>query len=234
MSNSKERRRWGTHTSRGLCPPGEAFRKGPGAQKDARDGCVSWWLRTINPVRLKRYLVGDEVVHQAHGIDRGASASQSRTPTGPVREAPLPKEARMTYDSERHPPPITLGDFELRFDEPRIRTVKPSATVERAEEIMDDRNIDQVPVLDPKSDPRVLTRRMVSRVRLVERTATRVDEVPDINDPPRMLAASTPLADAVCVLIEHDWVLTTGSNGVAEGLATVGDALRAAMNRLEG
>ena len=139
----------------------------------------------------------------------------------------------MTYDSERHPPPITLGGFDRRFDGRRIHTVKPSDTVEQAEEIMDDHNIDQVPVRDPKSNTRVLTRRMVSRIRLAERTTVRVAEVPDINDPPRMLPASTPLADAVCVLIKHDWVLTTDSNGEAVGLATVGDALKAAMKRLE-
>ena len=132
----------------------------------------------------------------------------------------------MTYDSDRHPPPITLGDFHRRFDGPHIYTVGPSDTVEQAEEIMDDHNIDQVPVLDPKSDPRVLTRRMVSRVRPVEGTAMRVADVSDINDPPRLLPASRPLPDAAAVLIEHDWVLTTDDNGVAVGLATVGDAFR--------
>ena len=138
----------------------------------------------------------------------------------------------MPDDNDPHP--ITLGDFHRRFDGPHIYTAEPSDTVEQAEEIMDHHNIDQVPVLDPKSDPRVLTRRMVSRVRLAERTTVRVDRVPDINDPPRLLPASRPLFDAVSVLIEHDWVLTTDDNGVAVGLATVGDALKAAMDRLKG
>lgn len=140
----------------------------------------------------------------------------------------------MTSDNDQHPPPITLGCFHRLFDGPCIYTVEPSYTVEQAEDIMDNYNIDQVPVLDPKSDPRVLTRRMVSRVPLGERTSERVDDVPDINDPPRLLPASRLLSDAASKLIEHDWVLTTDSNGVAVGLATVGDALRTAMERLEG
>ena len=140
----------------------------------------------------------------------------------------------MTSDSDRPPLSITLGDFHRRFDGPCIYTVEPSDSVEQAEEMMDSHNIDQVPVLDPKSEPRVLTRRMVSRVPLIHRSTVRVDRVPDLDDAPRMLPASEPLSNAASKLIEHDWVLTTDENGVAIGLATVGDALRAAMDRLEG
>ena len=120
----------------------------------------------------------------------------------------------MTYDNDQPTSPITLDHFDLHFDGPYLYTVEPSDTVEWAEEKVDGHNIDQVPVLDPKSNPRVLTRRMVSRMRAADRTSVRVDEVPDINETPRMLPASTPLTDAVSVLIENDWVLTTDNNGV--------------------
>ena len=143
----------------------------------------------------------------------------------------------MTHESGQHPQPIRLGDFHIRLDGPDIRTVRSSDTVEDAESTIDEGTadghpIDQVPVLDPKSELRVLTRRKISEVAPKERTSTLVSDVPGIEDPPPTLPADTRLADACQDLIERDWVITTDEDGEPIGLATVGDALKEAMAHL--
>ena len=82
----------------------------------------------------------------------------------------------MTHESGEHPQPIRLGDFHICLDRPEIRTARPSDTVEDAETTMDVGTadgypIDQVPVFDPKSELKVLTRRMISVVPPRDRTS---------------------------------------------------------------
>ena len=142
----------------------------------------------------------------------------------------------MTHESGQHPQPIRLGDFHIRLDGPDIRTASPSDTVEDAESTMDEGTdgyrIDQVPVVDPKSELRVLTRRLISKVAPEDRTSRLVSGVPGIEDPPPTLPADTRLADACQDLIDQDWVITTDEDGEPVGLATVGDALKEAMAHL--
>ena len=138
----------------------------------------------------------------------------------------------MTHASGEHLQPITLGDFHICLDGSRIHTARASDTVEDAETIMDVHDIDQVPVVDPKLELRVLTRRMIAAMSPADRTSTLVANVQGIDDPPLTLPASTPLSDAYQILVDHDWVITTDGGGEAVGLATVGDALEEAMTRL--
>lgn len=140
----------------------------------------------------------------------------------------------MTHESGQVPSAIRLGNFQILLDGSDIRTARPSDTVEDAETTMDEGTgdgypIDQVPVVDPKSELRVLTRRMISLVPPIDRTATRVSDVPGIEDLPPTLPAVTRLSDACQDLIDQDWVITTDGHGEPIGLATVGDALKAVM-----
>ncbi len=129
---------------------------------------------------------------------------------------------------------ITLEDFHHSLDDETTVKAKPSDTVDEVEMRMDSHNIDQVPVVDPKSELMVLTRRMISRVPPIERTAMRVSQVPDIDQMPWAWPASTLLPDAAPDLVEHDWVITTDEDDKPVGLATVGDALKEALSRLNG
>ena len=66
----------------------------------------------------------------------------------------------MTHESGQLPPPIRLGNYHILLEGSDIRTARPSDTVEDAETTMDEGTgdgyaIDQVPVVDPKSELRV-------------------------------------------------------------------------------
>ena len=138
----------------------------------------------------------------------------------------------MTTSESRSEWVITLEDFHRPLDGERIVTAKPSDTLEDAEMRMDSRNIDQVPVVDPKSELMVLTRRMISKVPSRERTAMLVEEVPGVDQTLWQRSASTSLPAAERDLIEHDWVITTDEHGEPIGLVTVGDALKEALAHL--
>ena len=125
---------------------------------------------------------------------------------------------------------IALQDFHIPLA--RAYTVNLSSTVQDAVEVMDQHNIDQVPVVDADFDgAMVVTRRMVAMVQLTARTDTPVGVVlsEHSNDPKQRTRATTPLTEAAALLIEYDWVLTTDRDGNPVGLATVGDALRALL-----
>ena len=127
---------------------------------------------------------------------------------------------------------ITLENFHIPID--RARTVNLSATVKDAACVMDDHNIDQVPVVDVDyGEPMVVTRRMIAAVDLTVRAKTPIQVVlkEHSNDPAQRLLSTTLLADAMEALIYYDWVLTTDEHGKPVGLATVGDALREVLER---
>ncbi|MYC84850.1 MAG: CBS domain-containing protein [Acidimicrobiia bacterium] len=125
---------------------------------------------------------------------------------------------------------ITLLHFHIALDE--AHTVTLSDTLQDVERVMDRHNIDQVPVVGAEFDgAMVVTRRGVATVSPTERADTPVSVAlqEHSNDPNQRVRASTLLAEAAECLIEYDWVLTTDEEGRPMGLATVGDALRAAL-----
>lgn len=121
-----------------------------------------------------------------------------------------------------------LEHFHIPFD--RVFSVHASASVRDALGIMDHYNVDQVLVSDsPGDDPLVVTRRMVAAAGVIQWKDTPVTALLESSkDPRQWLPASTSLSAAAEDLIEHDWVITT-REGQPVGLATVGDALRAAL-----
>ncbi len=125
---------------------------------------------------------------------------------------------------------ITLQDFHIPLDD--AHTVNLSNTLQDVVEVMDRHNIDQVPVVDANYDgAMVVTRRGVATVPPTDRKATPVQVAlgEHNNDPNQRVRATTRLAEAKERLIEYDWVLTTDEDGNPIGIATVGDALRAAL-----
>ena len=126
---------------------------------------------------------------------------------------------------------VTLQDFHIPLDD--AYTVTLSATLQDAVDIMNLHEIDQVPVVDADYDgAMVVTRRGVALVPPTDRSATPVAVAlaEHSNDPNQRVPASTPLTEAADCLIDYDWVLTTDEDGRPVGLATVGDALRAALD----
>ena len=123
---------------------------------------------------------------------------------------------------------VTLEDFHIPFD--RVFSVDASTSVQGALGIMDHYNVDQVLVSDSLGDDAlVVTRRMVAAARVTHWEDTPVTALLESSkDPRQLLPASRSLSAAAEDLIEHDWVITT-REGQPVGLATVGDALRAAL-----
>ena len=128
---------------------------------------------------------------------------------------------------------IELRNFHIPLED--AYTVNLSDSLGDAVGVMDRHNIDQVPVVDASYDgAMVVTRRTIATVPPTDRRTTLVQDVlaEHINDPKQRVQATTRLPDAQELLIEYDWVLTTDQDGKPIGLATVGDALRAAIKSI--
>lgn len=107
-----------------------------------------------------------------------------------------------------------------------VKSVSPSDTGRRAGALMDELNVDQLPVVDDANRLRgVVTRRRLWRE--LNWRQVDVSEILDVMPPARVRRSATTLGEVFELLFEHDFVLISDDEGqTVTAIVTINDVAK--------